>query len=255
MKSRLIIGLLLAWIVPIGASAQTLLLLSTGNSTLDTQTQTVLQNGGFTVTVGSQYNSFVAAELAGVDAVLLLPNNNWNSGDMSLVAQTALVAFVQNGGGLVTSEWTNWKVGDGKFQTLEPILPVISTTQWTGGSNITYTRGTPDGMLNAGLPTSFAFIGDSFAGVESLFAPKTGAITYYSSSGGAGGAGVIGWSSGQGRVLQISTTVGPNQLADSNYSRFFQNSVTWVAVPEPSTWLMLLSGLGIILCWARRSRR
>lgn len=234
--------------------AQTVLLLSTGNSTLDTSTATVLQNAGFTVNVGSPYHSVAATEFAGIDVVLLFPNANWSAGDMPSTAQTALVDFLQYGGGLITTEWTNWKVGAGSFQILEAALPVVSTTQYTGGTTITYTQVEADAVLNANLPGSFAFTADNFAGVESYFTAKNGATVLYSSSGGANGAGIVGWEYGSGRVLQISTTVGSNQLADPHFSLLLQNSVQWAAVPEPSTWLLLLTGLAAVWCMRDRLR-
>lgn len=245
---------MLLLLLPLGLRAQTVLLLSTGLSSLDTQTQSVLTTAGFSVTVGNPYHTFTASELSGIDVVLLFPNYNWSSGDMSLAAQTALVSFVQAGGGLITSEWTNWKVGAGSFTTLQSILPVVSTTQYTGGSSITYTQSTADSVINAGLPASMTFTGDSFAGVESLFAPKTGATVYYTSSGGAGGSGIVGWEVQAGRVIQFSTVVGPTQLADSNYSLLLENTVQWAAVPEPSTALLLTLGLGLIALISYRRR-
>ena len=235
--------------------AQAVLLLSTGSSTLDTQTASVFENAGYTVTVGSPYHSVTATEFAGVDVVLLFPNANWSAGDMPTAAQTALVDFLQNGGGLITSEWANWKVGAGSFQTLGPALPVVSTTQYTGGSTITYTQVEADAVLNAGLPASIAFTADNFAGVESYFTAKNGATVLYSSSGGANGAGMVGWDYGSGRVLQISTTVGSSQLADPHFSLLLQNSVQWAAVPEPSTWLLLLTGLTALWAMRRHVRR
>lgn len=236
-------------------SAQTVLLLSTGNSTLNASTASGLQNAGFTVTVGSPYHTVTATEFAGIDVVLLFPNANWSAGDMPTTTQTELLAFISNGGGLITAEWTNWKVGAGYLQTLAPALPVVSTTQYTGGSTITYTQVSADAVLNDGLPASFAFTPDNFAGVESLFAAKSGATVLYSSSGGANGAGIVGWDYGSGRVLQISTTVGSNQLADPHFSLLLQNSVQWAAVPEPSTWLLLLTGLAVLCVGMRRRLR
>ena len=254
MKIGSTLRLLLALLLPLPLAAQTVLLLSTGSSTLDTQTKGVLEAGGATVTIGSQYTAFSSAELSGIDVVLLFPNNNWSSGDMSLTEQTALANFVSGGGGLITAEWTNWKVGAGSFDNLEPILPVVATTQYTGGSAITYTSVTPDGTLNAGMPSGFTFTADNFAGVESFFSAKSGATVYYSSAGGAAGAGVVGWTYGQGRVMQFSTTAGPTSLADANFSLLLQNSVQWAAIPEPSTTLLLVLGLGLVL-WFRRARR
>ena len=250
---RLLIPILLL-LLPLGLRAQSVLLLSTGSSSLDTQTQSVLSTAGFSVTIGNPFHTFTSSELSGIDIVLLFPNNNWSSGDMSTDAQTALVSFVQAGGGLVTSEWTNWKVGSGSFAILQDILPVVSSTQYTGGSTITYTQSTADSVINAGLPTSMTFTGDSFAGVESYFTPQTGATVFYTSTGGAGGSGIVGWDVQAGRVIQFSTVVGPTQLADSNYSLLLENTVKWAAVPEPSTVLLLTLGLGLI-AWVSYRRR
>ncbi len=254
MKLPFALCVLLALLTPAVLPGQTVLLLSTGNATLDTQTKGVLETGGASVVVGSQFAAFSATELTGIDVVLLFPNNNWNSGDMSLTAQTSLVNFVGAGGGLVTAEWTNWKVGSNNFVNLGPILPVVSTTQYTGGSTIAYSQATANATLNAGLPASFTFSGDNFAGVESFFTAKPGASVFYTSTGGAGGAGLVGWEYGAGRALQFSTTMGPLGLADTHLSRLFQNSVQWAAVPEPSTYLLMLVGLGVLLRFRARRR-
>lgn len=236
--------------MPRAALAVVVLILSSGDSALDTTAQNVFTGAGHTVSVGPEYTAFTGAELAGAHAVLFLANANWNAGDMPGAGQTALVNFVNAGGGLITGEWVNWKIGSGGLTTLAPIMPVTVSTQWTSGTSITYTEAVTDAVLNAGLPNSFTFPGDNFAGVESFFTPKTGAIAYYASSGGAGGAGVVGWAQGAGRVLQISTTIGPGQLGTTDYARLLTNSVTFVSVPEPSTWVLL--GFGLLLVWLRR---
>lgn len=254
VKLRTIATLLVLCALPRTAFAVVVLILSSGDSALDATAQNVFTSAGHTVSIGPQYTAFSGTELAGAQAVLFLANANWNAGDMPSAGQSALVNFVTAGGGLITGEWVNWKVGAGFFTTLAPALPVVSSTQYTGGATITYSELVADPVLGAGLPAAFGFPGDNFAGVESFFAPKPGAVAYYSSAGGAGGAGVVAWMHGSGRVLQLSTTIGSGQLGTADYARLLTNSVEFVSVPEPAT--MWLLGLGVLLlCLRRRGAR
>ncbi len=164
-STRTLLVVLLA-LLPRPALAFVVLILSSGDTGLDSSAQAVFTNAGHSVTIGPQYTTFTGAELTGVNAVLFLANANWSAGDMPSAGQTALVNFVSGGGGLITGEWVNWKVGVGSLATLGPILPVAVSSQWTGGTNITYTEVTSDATLSAGLPASFSFVGDNFSGVE-----------------------------------------------------------------------------------------
>lgn len=255
---RLLAAFLVLALAGLRAGAVEVLLLSTGNTVLDQQTKAVVEAAGHQVTLANPYPNFLGAELTGMDVVLLLPNANWASGDMPLLGQTALANFVQAGGGLIASEWTNWKVAaNGAFATLAPLFPVVATSQYTSSATVTYTSAVPDATLTAGLPTAFTFASDNFSGVESFFTPKLGATAFYASSGAAGGAGVVGWDVGSGRVLQLSTVAGPLELADVNYAQLLQNSVAWTAqvaaIPEPST--LALGALGLLVLGLARLRR
>lgn len=260
MKFRLVATVLAFSALSRTALAVVVLILSSGDTALDTAAQNVFTSAGHTVTVGPQYTAFTGTQLSGVQSVLFLANANWSAGDMPLAGQTALVNFVTSGGGLVTGEWVNWKIGAGSLTTLSSIMPVTASTQYTGGSAITYTLAQADPALNAGLATSFTFPGDNFSGVESYFTAKSGATAYYSSSGGAGGAGVVGWKFNSGRVLQFSTTIGSGQLANASFAQLLNNSVSFVAVPEPSTMALMIwgglagAGLGGGRLWRRRRR-
>ena len=253
MNLRAIATLMALFALPRTALAVVVLILSSGDSALDTAAQNVFTSAGHTATIGPQYTTFTGAELSGVQTVLFLANANWSSGDMPLAGQTALVNFVNGGGGLVTGEWVNWKVGVGSLSTLAPLMPVTSSTQWTGGTSITYTQSVSDPVLGAGLPATLTFPGDNFAGVESFFTPKSGATAYYASAGGAGGAGIVGWSYGAGRVLQYSVTLGAGQLGTADFATLLGNSASFVAVPEPSTVAFL--GLGLLSLLVRRRVR
>src|SRR5215469_8503326 len=180
------------------ASAANVLLLSTGFAGEDTAIQSTLQSLGHAVDIGPQYSTFDGSTLANYDAVLLVPNYNYGV-EMSDAGQTALVAFVGAGGGLVTGEWTVWMRGaEGRFMTLYDAVPVVAVTVYRAVGSVTYTADTPDDILDAGVDPAFAFTADSVGGVETNFAPKDGATVFFDSDYQAGAGGVIGWRYGSG---------------------------------------------------------
>jgi hypothetical protein len=186
-----------------------------------------------TVDTGPPFTQFDGTvDLSGYDAVLLLVNVNWQSGDMPASGQQALVNFVSAGGGLVTGEWTVWLSHDNNnFNILADAIPVLPTTLGGWAERISYKVQTPDAILNAGLPSKFGFAADNIAGTETFFQPRAGATVFYISRGSAYGDGVIGWDYGNGSVLSFSTLIGTKELSNADYSRLLSNAIDWVTRP------------------------
>jgi len=210
------------------AQASHILVMSSGNAELDAQTTTTLESFGHVVELGPQYLSFDGTpSLADYNAVLLLTNANWSQGDMPAAGQVALLDYVHDGGGLVTSEWLVWLNAAGDiFHDLYDAIPVVSTTTFRSSAAATYSAMTADPVVSEGVADSFSFIADSFSGTETFFTARPGATVYYESDY-PGGAGLIGWEYGIGRVMSFSTLIGSQQLLDSNYSRLLSNTLIW----------------------------
>jgi hypothetical protein len=203
------------------------LVLSSGDATLDMNLKTALESFGHTVTVGVAFPMFDGTvDLAPYDAVYLQANYNWGSGDMPVPGQRQLINWVNCGGGLVTVEWTTWKIGSGAFQLIDAIFPAARTTAYGSPATETFVKAKADATLNAGLPDSFMFSTDNYSGAESNLNPRPGAVVYYDAM--TLDSGLLGWSYNLGRVATFSTCVGPNQVADANFSRLIANVVDWV---------------------------
>jgi hypothetical protein len=210
-------------------NAQRVYLMPSNNAAADEDIHARLVACGFTVVDGVPHYSFDGSQsLAGIDAVLLPPYNNY-SRDMPNEGQIFLRNWIQNGGGLVTLEWTIWMYGIGYLQTLGEAFPSQPTTPWRCATNITYTIATADPVLNANLPDSFSV--PLYKG-ETQIVPKPGATIFYHTDF-SGGEGVIGWNYGSGRVLNISfddgyCSAGEHAVSNTHFGQLVCNAIHWV---------------------------
>jgi len=209
------------------------LVLSSSNAELDAQVKTLLESYGNTVTVGPQFIAFDGKQdLSAYDAVYLQANVNWSAGDMPLPGQRQLINFVNCGGGLVTVEWTVWNIGRGYFKLLDAVYPTVPTTTYGSDAMATFVQVESDPTFSNKVAAEFTFMTDNYGGTEIDLNARPGATTFYDSTTRL--AGVVGWDFNLGRVVSISTTGGPLQLADPNWSRMFANSIDWLQRDAPN---------------------
>lgn len=232
MKGAIVRAMVCLVFVFFAASSQsaTVLLLSSGNGTQDASLAGILEDNGHSVVLGPQSSGFSAStELSGIQAVILQANYNWTEAYMSADGQAALLRFIRDGGGLVTTEWVVWlHSGQNRFLTLYDAIPVLPDPVYRNDGAITYTQAASDPLLNAGLPVEFTFTAENIGGTETRIAAKPGATVFYGSDY-ADGEGLIGWDFGIGRVVSFSTLVAGASLADENYARLVSNAVDWAA--------------------------
>ena len=176
---------------PTGETGPVVLLLGDGGS--EAHVKAVLEADGFDVRDGGLFHEFTGAGLDEVDAVVLLAGVDYNH-DMDDTGEAALVAFVQSGGGLVTTEWLSYSIDRTEFhRILAPILPVSYGGSYASGSE-TYTV-VVDHPVTENVPVNFATGDDS---QFSTVAPRSGATQLV--RGNRSGAAVVTWTQG-GRVV------------------------------------------------------
>jgi hypothetical protein len=204
------------------------LVLASGDAGLDAAVQTRLAGFGHQVTMGPAYTAFTGDGLTGQQVVYLQASVNWSAGDMPDAGQAALVAFVNGGGGLVTAEWTEWKVGAlNQLQTLAAALPAVATADYNSDTPLTFDTMTTDPLIDAGLPASFVVTPDNVGGgTVTPFVATPTATTFFATEGHGA---LIGWTYGTGRVAQFVTCNGMLQVADTTFGRLLSNTMDWAA--------------------------
>lgn len=213
------------------------LIVSAGSPDTDNALVTALANQGHNATIGPNYWEFsTSTDLSPYDVLYIQGNGNWTQSDMPVDAQSMILEFTENGGGIIFSEWVVWMVAARDvFQVLAAAMPVEETTVFRTTADVTFTLNTPEPFLTDGLPTSFTMPLTSFSGTESFLRPKLDATVFYDSDwviGDETGGAAIGWDICGGRVVNFSTTIGTAQIQDPNFQLLFGNMVTWVSRSE-----------------------
>jgi hypothetical protein len=114
----------------------------------------MLEADGFTVDREPTDNDFDGSrDLSIYDAAILLDGVRYGT-DMPSAGQTALVDFVEGGGGLVFGEWVLWESGHGLFAGLAAAFPATYAGSYLVDTP-TYRIASPMHPIAAGLPASF----------------------------------------------------------------------------------------------------
>ncbi|MBS1715771.1 MAG: hypothetical protein JST30_15700 [Armatimonadetes bacterium] len=205
--------------------------LSSSYTVQDAAISASLTSAGHTAVIGLPFNLFDGSvSLAGYDAVFFQSNYNWTAGDMPAAGQQQLLSFVNNGGGLITSEWTLWLVASGRFQDLKNAFPSVETTSYNGDTMHHFQKVTPETTINSGMPDDFQLAGDNVAGGETnVSGVYPGSVVFYATVNYGNFVGLSGRDFGQGRVAQFSQTVGEQFLSDPLGFRLTGNVVEWVS--------------------------
>lgn len=191
-----------------------------------------LRDRGFAVTRGVATPDFDGSQaaLADFDVLVVLYTANW-ARPMPPAGLSAIRAYVEGGGALVTGEWFGWR------GQLSDLMPSVNCG-WNSAAETTYTQVAPSPTISATLPLSFTFPLADFDGSETCLQARPEATVFYSSSNGGGKGtrtGLAAWNVGQGRVAAFSTLLSAVELANDSYRTLFQNTVAWMVDVSDAT--------------------
>jgi len=182
-----------------------------------------LKGAGFTVRDGGLFHEYTGDGLQGVDAVVLLAGVDYDH-DMVDAGETALVAFVGAGGGLLTTEWLTYSgAQDGYHSILRNILPVYYGGSYANGTE-TYTV-MEDHPVTAGLPATFP---TGSGNQYSVVGMKIGAKQLV--RGDRSGAALVTWRKG-GRVVSwnMGGEYGGGEVWTADIDRLLVNAAGYCA--------------------------
>jgi hypothetical protein len=185
-----------------------------------------------------------------------------------LMASGALASLIVTADPATSAAWpvnTSFEPGE-VSQTIDPLGPFsgipIQFRGWQNGGSQVSLNGNPCSntnaclvflyQLNFSVPTpiqSISFTGDAFNGatLQLLNSAQTVIASQLASTGNVGHTVTI--------IMPTPGAVGTSfslRLFDASSAWTFVQSISVNTTPEPSTWLMMLAGLAIILAVRRR---
>jgi hypothetical protein len=225
-----LLGLVALWLLgaPLLGHAQSVLLIWDDNNANTQSLKTALQNAGMTVTLSATSETgYTGSNPAptGFNAVIHLNGTTYATG-MPAAGQSALVNYVQAGGGYIGQEWNAYELTAGTMTAMRELI-VFNRSNGSQG-NLTYDQVAAQAThpILAGLPASFTFSSGYNVGTINTF--STNPCTVLMKQGTNDAVAVRNY--GSGRVVGFSHTGNYGSyttLADANVQQLYINSVRW----------------------------
>ena len=150
---------------------------TTGNSSVDTDllsklpTEIKIQNGNqVSVDLTISYEIIGSASaiskstLSNIDVVILNQGYNWSSRNFTQLEQEVLKYYVNDGGGLITSEWVLWNAYYGKFNHLKEVFAAEPNRYYKTEKEVRYYQYDQDSIINNNVEKDFKFSPTNVAG-------------------------------------------------------------------------------------------
>jgi hypothetical protein len=195
--------------------------------------QTILTNAGYDVTIVSDdavYNGTNPSP-DGFAAVVLTDGIDYGD-DMPSGGQSAIVNYVNNGGGLITTEWTGYEIESGRYTTLASVMPFLRTGGSSGTETYTVSSLHP---VTEGVSRSFTIQTGTSTGTVA------GSDCQVVVTGSAAGAAVVVAERGYGKVVSFASAGNYDSyrpFENPDMLKLFTNATGWVAHSALS-WLTL----------------
>jgi len=189
-----------------------------------------LQAAGMTVTLSAtDKNGYTGANPSpyGFGCVILLDGTTYGS-DMPVSGQQALVAYVQNGGGFIETEWAAYDLMDENLlQYMRDLILFDRVSGWEAPNTYTLVSGMGGHPVMAGVPASFSFQTGYNIGPAHTFATNPVTVLMRDSMGSDA---VAVRQFGAGHVVGFNHAgnyYGYNALSDANIQKLFVNAASW----------------------------
>ncbi|MBN1601842.1 MAG: choice-of-anchor D domain-containing protein [Chitinispirillaceae bacterium] len=209
-----------------------------GDGGTEVRLDSLFKSAGYTTTIVSDdgvYNGTNPVPDA-FGVIVLTDGTNYGS-DMPLAGQNAIVNFVQNGGGLITTEWIGFEIENGRYTALQSIVPFTRTSGSSGNETYTVISQHP---ITEGVDATFSITTGTSVGIA-----NAGEIIV---NGSVSGAAVVAASFGKGKVVSFASAgkySSYDAFINENLKKLIVNALNWTC-GSSTEWISLSRDTGTV---------
>jgi hypothetical protein len=200
-----------------------------GTTALRNALQAAGMNASLSPTLETAYNG-TNPFLTPYEAVIHLNGITWST-DMPAAGQSALVNYVQNGGGYIGSEWNAWEFGQGRLQGMRDLILLNSLSFSSGVINLTDVPGQSAHPILANIPSPASLSGSYNVGSVRTYTTQPATVLMRDQFGNDA---VAVREFGTGRVVAFHNAGNyqSGTLTDADLLQLYVDGVRWAAHPS-----------------------